>query len=107
WSLFRIHRNGLQYEFRGDEALPSALGWPPTSFRKAFDIVGDDDLRRVGFAYVLQIFQATSQLGSRPAQAAFKRRFGRLASFFVRELLKYHGWEQPPFRPVVCRGRTD
>ena len=45
--------------------------------------------------------------GSRLLQAAFKFRLGRLASLVIRKLLKYHGWGEPPFRPVVRSGRTD
>jgi hypothetical protein len=29
------------------------------------------------------------------------------ASVFIRELLKCHGWDKPPFCPVVCSGRID
>jgi len=28
------------------------------------------------------------------------------ASLFIRELLKFHNWVEPPFRAVVCGCRT-
>jgi hypothetical protein len=37
----------------------AARWWSPTLFRKAFYIKGDDDLRRVSFAYAFQVFQPT------------------------------------------------
>src|SRR5262249_45745418 len=66
------------------------------SLRKAFHIVGNDDLRRVGLAQALQIFEAASQFGSSVLQAGLERRLGRLASLLVRELLKHDGRAKPP-----------
>jgi hypothetical protein len=76
-------------------------------FRKAFHIIGNDDLRRASFADGLQVFQSTPQLGSSVSQTAFKCGLSRLASFFVRELLKHHGRKEPPFRPVIGGGRAN
>jgi hypothetical protein len=44
-----------------------SIAWQvePTLFRKAFHIVGDDDVRWVGLAYAFQVFETTSQLGAR------------------------------------------
>jgi hypothetical protein len=86
---------------------PAGLVFVALSFRKAFHIIGNDNLRRVSFADGLQVLQTTSQLGSGVPQASFKRRLGRPASFFVRELLKHHGGEEPPLRPVVGGCRAD
>ena len=49
-----------------------ARSWSPTSFRKAFHIKGNDDLRWVSLTYALQVFQTTFQLGSRFLQAVLK-----------------------------------
>src|ERR1700752_1167974 len=106
-------RNPAKESAPEDRRLHRQSEWPPACwssrrrlFRKAFHIVGDDDLRRIGLTYALQVFHATSQLGSRLLQAAFECRLGRLASLFVRELLKHDRREKPPFGLVAGSGRA-
>ncbi|MEY9398970.1 hypothetical protein ABIF66_009772 [Bradyrhizobium japonicum] len=75
--------------------------------RYAFDVEGNDDLRWVSLTQALQVFQTASHPGSRLLQALLQFGLRCQAALFTGKFLEYHGRKDPPFRSVICGGRTN